>query len=63
VDIRFIGGRRLSHELVRAGLARWDRKMAPEDAGLARMEAEARAARRGFWALDVPIVSRRHSGR
>lgn len=40
----------LNHELVKAGLARWDRARAPDDKALARLEAEARRARRGVWA-------------
>jgi hypothetical protein len=42
-------GRDLGRELVRAGLAWWYRKYAPGDYELARLEAEARGAKRGVW--------------
>jgi micrococcal nuclease len=42
-------GRHLNRELVRAGLAWWYRKYAPNDTTLARLEAEARQAKRGLW--------------
>ena len=51
-QIRFIGGRNLAQELVRAGLARWDKSQAPQDLLLARLESEARNGRRGLWALS-----------
>jgi len=40
----------LNHALVKAGLARWDQARAPNDKALARLEDEARRARRGIWA-------------
>jgi endonuclease YncB( thermonuclease family) len=48
-------GRVLNQELVRAGLAWWYREYAPEAADLARLEQEARAARRGLWADANPV--------
>ncbi|WP_461395495.1 thermonuclease family protein [Deferrisoma sp.] len=62
-------GRSLNRELVSAGLAWWYRRYAPDDADLARREAEARAARRGLWADAAPVPpweyrrSRRRTGR
>jgi micrococcal nuclease len=47
-------GRILNHELVRRGLAWWYRQYAPNDASLARLEAEARAARIGLWSGTDP---------
>jgi endonuclease YncB( thermonuclease family) len=47
-DVVLPGGRLLNHELVRAGLAWWYAKYAPGDAALKRLEAEARAPRRGL---------------
>jgi micrococcal nuclease len=35
--------------MVRNGLAWWYRKYAPSDQALARLEAEARQAKRGLW--------------
>ena len=48
-EVLLPGGRNLSHELVRAGLAWWYRQYAPKDTALAQLEAEAKAARRGLW--------------
>ena len=45
----------LNHELVRAGLAWWYRKYAPDDGTLAQLEADARAAKRGLWADAEPV--------
>jgi micrococcal nuclease len=47
-------GRILNHELVKAGLAWWYRKYAPDDRALAQLEAEARAANRGLWSQPKP---------
>ena len=41
----------LNEELVKAGLAWWDRKQAPKDRRLARAEAEAKKAGRGLWTV------------
>ena len=40
---------------MRAGLAWWYRKYAPEDRQLAGLEAEARKAKRGLWADSSPV--------
>ncbi len=48
-------GRVLNHELVRAGLAWWYRRYAPDDAALERLEQKARAAKRGLWADAEPV--------
>jgi endonuclease YncB( thermonuclease family) len=45
----------LNRELVRAGWA-WHYKAHSTDADLARLENEARAARRGLWADEAPIA-------
>ena len=45
----------LSTELVRNGLAWWYRKYAPKDKELARLEEEARKAKRGLWADRAPV--------
>jgi micrococcal nuclease len=47
-------GRILNHELVRRGLAWWYRKYAPNDASLARLEAESRTAKLGLWSIPDP---------
>ena len=46
-------GRRLNHQLVKAGLAWWDRDY-PDERELAEFEAQARAAKRGLWADPHP---------
>jgi micrococcal nuclease len=42
-------GRSLNHELVAAGMAWWYRQYAKDDVSLAKLEAEAKAAKRGLW--------------
>jgi micrococcal nuclease len=49
-EIVLADGRNVNHELVRAGFAWWFRKYAPHDTELARLEAEAKGAKRGLWA-------------
>lgn len=48
-------GRSLSHEFVKAGLAWWYRKYAPGDKTLAKLEQEAREAKRGLWTDQEPV--------
>jgi micrococcal nuclease len=48
-------GRSLNRELVRAGLAWWYRQYTRDDRELQRLEAEARAARRGLWEDRNPV--------
>jgi micrococcal nuclease len=54
--VKLPDGRVLSHELVRAGLAWWYGQFAPKDDTLKRLEAEARAARRGLWAESGAVA-------
>lgn len=44
-----------SHELLKAGLAWWDRKAAPDDDSLWKLEREARIEHRGLWEDADPI--------
>jgi endonuclease YncB( thermonuclease family) len=53
-EVELPDGKSLNRELVRLGLAWWYRKYAPRDAELERLEAEARAAKRGLWSLPEP---------
>ena len=53
-DITLPDGRNLNEELVQAGYAWWFRRYSTE-ARLARLEHEARDARRGLWADLDPI--------
>lgn len=53
--VRLPDGRSLNRELVRAGLAWWYRRYS-SDQDLARLEAEARAARRGLWRDPQPVA-------
>jgi micrococcal nuclease len=55
-------GLNLSHELVRAGLAWWYRKYAPDDQLLKDLQAEAQAARLGLWSDNSPLPPRRRRG-
>jgi micrococcal nuclease len=48
-------GRTLNHELVRAGLAWWYSRYAPDDAMLKALEADARQHHRGLWSTSDPM--------
>src|SRR5438445_5979572 len=48
-------GRVVNEELIRAGLAWWYRKYAPNRADLAAVEQEARKAKRGLWIGPNPL--------
>lgn len=48
-------GRSLNRELVRAGLAWWDREQAPDDVELEALEEAARESRKGLWADPDPV--------
>ncbi len=64
--VRLPGGRDLSSEIVRAGMAWWFVRYAPRDDALARLEREARDARRGLWSDPHPVppwVFRRNARR
>jgi endonuclease YncB( thermonuclease family) len=56
----FVDGRSLNRELLRAGLGWWNRKYEPHDHDLQRLEAEARAARRGLWSEPNPTPPWQH---
>ena len=49
------GGMSLNRELVKAGLAWWNRKSAPHDETLKQLEEEARNKKRGLWADPTPV--------
>ena len=55
-DIVLADGRMLNRELVRSGHAWWYRKYAPSDGTLAKLEAEARAAKRGLWSQPGAVA-------
>ena len=54
-EVRLPDGRLLSRELVKAGLAWWYRRYAPDDTALRRLEAAARRARLGLWQAPRPV--------
>ncbi len=54
-EVRLPDGWSLNQELVKAGMAWWYRQYAPHDTTLARLEAEARTAKRGLWADAHPV--------
>jgi micrococcal nuclease len=54
-DVILPDGRILNREIVKAGLAWWFRRYAPNDEDLKRLEAEARQAKRGLWAEPEPV--------
>jgi len=49
-------GLNLSHELLKAGLAWWDRKAAPGNDSLWKLEREARTEHRGLWEDEDPVA-------
>jgi micrococcal nuclease len=53
-DVWLPDGRSLNREMVRNGSAWWYRKYAANDRVLARLEAEARQAKRGLWSQPDP---------
>ena len=55
-DIILPDGTSLTQELVRAGLAWHYLKYAPNDKELARLEAEARTAKRCLWSDKEPVA-------
>jgi endonuclease YncB( thermonuclease family) len=56
-------GRSASQALVGAGLAWWNRKFAPDDRELARLESQARRLGIGLWQDRRPVPPWRHRGR
>lgn len=48
-------GTNLNHALVRAGLAWWYQRYAPDDKKLERLEQTARQKKRGLWADPDPV--------
>ena len=54
-DVLLPDGRNLNHEAVKAGLAWWFRRYAPNDKNLGQLENEARTAKRGLWTEKDPV--------
>ncbi|WP_435018531.1 thermonuclease family protein [Tundrisphaera sp. TA3] len=54
-EVTLPDGRVMGRELTGLGWAWWYREYAPADQALARLESEARAARRGLWADPNPV--------
>jgi micrococcal nuclease len=54
-EVFLADGRYVNHEIVGAGFAWWFRRYAPDDRTLAKLESEAREARRGLWADRDPM--------
>lgn len=50
------GDRRLNDELLRDGLAWWDRQQAASEDQFRRLEHKARAAERGLWTQQNPVA-------
>jgi len=48
-------GQDLNRELIKEGLAWWDRKPSPTNEGLGQLEEIARAEKRGLWADPHPV--------
>jgi micrococcal nuclease len=54
-DVILPDGRLLNRELVKAGLAWWFRRYAPENEELAKLEKEARTSKKELWKDPNPI--------
>jgi micrococcal nuclease len=54
-EVFLLDGRNLNDQIVRAGLAWWFRRYAPNDRELEKLEAQAREARRGLWSDRGPM--------
>ncbi len=54
-DVFLPDRRMLNEELVRAGLAWWYRKYAPDNVKLEKLEVEAREANRNIWSHRKPV--------
>ena len=54
-EVSLPGGMSLNRELVKAGLAWWNRKSATQDESLKQLEEEARNKKRGLWADPTPV--------
>lgn len=59
----FVNGRSASQAIVAAGLAWWNERYARGDRELQRLQAEARAARRGLWQQARPVAPWVHRAR
>jgi endonuclease YncB( thermonuclease family) len=54
-EVFLADGANLGHALLKAGLAWWHRKQAPDNDSLWKLEAEARNAKRGLWEDPDPV--------
>ena len=54
-DVILPDGRILNYEIVKAGLAWWFRRYAPNDPTLEGLEFQAREAKRGLWVFRDPV--------
>jgi endonuclease YncB( thermonuclease family) len=54
-DVILPDGRILNYEIVKAGLAWWFKRYAPNDPTLEGLESQAREAKRGLWVLRDPV--------
>lgn len=55
-EVMLPDGRSLNKELVRAGLAWWYKRYAPDDKGLAALEHQAQAEKAGLWGEVEPMA-------
>lgn len=53
--VLYAGGDPVNEQLIRDGLAWWDRRRATSNDRLRRLEHQARAAERGLWAQSNPV--------
>lgn len=50
-----VDGKSLNKELVKAGMAWWFQKYAPNDSEIRALEQQARSARAGLWGDPIPV--------
>ena len=55
-DVSLLDGRSLNQEMVKAGLAWWSDKYAPNDKKLEALQTGAKSQKVGLWAGDKPIA-------
>ncbi|MBW2091230.1 MAG: thermonuclease family protein [Deltaproteobacteria bacterium] len=53
-EVILLSGENLGHEMVKAGMAWWYRRYAPNNRTLARLEARAKNKKQGLWRQSHP---------
>lgn len=59
----FVNGKSLSRELLKHGLAWWNKKYAPDDLVLKNLQEKAKSAKLGLWSQENPVPPWEHRRR